>query len=318
MFFTAPDTPDSEDEDEDDEPESSTDGSAGHSSEASRGHKSFHRLQFPRDSGCYASSSERPPRRTGDSINSPRHLSKNSEPLIQEAPNNLDSTGRVDDASKVTGSPIRSNCSSPASVSSKKKSASAAVASALAAASASAAQSRRQELEEFHPNIPVTDHVIETPDPTPLNAIHGTPNSPVPRTPTFDFRAEYDKLRGKLEASLSRGSPIRTRKPDGGGESIALRQLTSEMASARCFSEKSSDSGISSSSRSPPPPQNCNPSAAASTTVAVAPSAAAVTTQSSNATANSPTRVFAAFGCGLDRKPGTPNLLSNVDKTMFQ
>ncbi|KAF4525132.1 hypothetical protein B566_EDAN005074 [Ephemera danica] len=305
--YDSPESPDSEDEDED-EPESSTDG--GHSSETSRGgHTSFQRRHFPRDSGCYASSSERPPRRGIDPTqrleSSPRHLTRASSD-IAETPNNLDSTILEESGKKVVvSSPVRSTCSSPASVMAKKISAQAAMASALAAASLSAAQARRQETEEYHPNIPVLEHA-DPPDPTPLNAIIAMPTSAAgPRTPTFDFRAEYDKLRGKLEASLSRGSPIRIRKPEGGGEAIALRQLTSEMASARCFSEKSSDSGISSSSRSPPPPQNTNTSVA--------------TPQASNSAAtSSPTRVFAAFGCGLDRKPGTPNMLTNIEKTMFQ
>ncbi|XP_059488398.1 uncharacterized protein LOC132204131 isoform X2 [Neocloeon triangulifer] len=99
-----------------------------------------------------------------------------------------------------------------ATASPRSRSASAAVASALAAASLAAAQSKEKQ-------------------------------QTVPRTPSYDFRAEYDKLKGKLEASLTKG-PLAA---DGQKAESAVA------AGIRCFSEKSSDSGISSSSRSPPP-----------------------------------------------------------------
>lgn len=123
-------------------------------------------------------------------------------------------------AEKVTPEPEKRPLEAPrsANASPRLRSASAAVASALAAASMAAAQSKEKQQ--------------------------------VPRTPSYDFRAEYDKLKGKLEASLTK-LPLAA---DGQKLPPPLAGESAVAAGIRCFSEKSSDSGVSSSSRSPPPP----------------------------------------------------------------
>ncbi|XP_065351181.1 uncharacterized protein LOC135946752 isoform X2 [Cloeon dipterum] len=122
------------------------------------------------------------------------------------------SAGPSSDRSGEATAAIEQHKPSSATASPRCRSASAAVASALAAASASASQSK-------HPQ-----------------------QQTVPRTPSIDFRAEYDKIKGKLEASLTK-APL----------SADAQKMETAAAAARCLSEKSSDSGISSSSRSPPP-----------------------------------------------------------------
>jgi hypothetical protein len=121
-------------------------------------------------------------------------------------------------AEKVTPEPEKRPLEAPrsANASPRLRSASAAVASALAAASMAAAQSKEKQQ--------------------------------VPRTPSYDFRAEYDKLKGKLEASLTK-LPLAA-----DGQKLPAASESAVAAGIRCFSEKSSDSGVSSSSRSPPPP----------------------------------------------------------------